>query len=55
MRLKNSPTSPEGIREAARLGYNILQGIDKANPNPHTARPNREVLRIARRLNKYRS
>jgi hypothetical protein len=55
MRLKNDPNSALGIREAARLGYNICQGINKANANPHTARADREVRRITRKLAMYRS
>lgn len=55
MRLNNDPNSAKGIREAARLGYNICQGINKANANPHTARADREVRRITRMLEMYRS
>lgn len=54
MRLKNDPNSPAGIREAARLGYNICMGINKANANPHTKRADREVRRITRLLKMYR-
>lgn len=55
MRLKNDPNSPEGIREAARLGYNIVMGMNKANANPHTARKDRKVRAIERNLRRYRS
>jgi hypothetical protein len=55
MRLKNDPNSALGIREAARLGYNICQGINKANANPHTKRADREVRAITRKLEMYRS
>lgn len=54
MRLNNDPNSPAGIREAARLGYNIVMGRDKAAPNPHTKRADREVRAIVRRLSQYR-
>lgn len=54
MRLYNDPNSPEGIREAARKGFNILQGMNKANKNPHTARKDRTVRAIARKLEMYR-
>jgi len=55
MRLLNDPNSPEGVREAARKGFNIVQGINKANANPHTKRADREVRAIARNLELYRS
>lgn len=47
-RLKNDPTSKAGIREAARKGYNIVEGIKKAVRNPHTARADRLARNYAR-------
>ena len=56
MRLRNDPTSPLGIREAARLGFNIIKhGVNKPEPNPHTKRADREVRAITRKLAMYRS
>ena len=55
MRLRNDANSPAGIREAARLGYNIVMGINKPIDNPHTKRADREVRAIKRRLEQYRS
>lgn len=56
MRLRNDPTSPAGIREAARLGFNIIKhGVNKPDPNPHTKRMDRTVRNICRNLRKYRS
>ena len=55
MRLYNDPNSAAGIREAARKGFNILQGLNKANANPHTKRADPEVRAIKRRLEMYRS
>ncbi len=56
MRLRNDPTSALGIREAARLGFNImLHGINKPEPNPHTKRADRTVRAITRKLEMYRS
>ncbi len=56
MRLRNDPTSALGIREAARLGFNIIKhGINKPDPNPHTKRKDREVRAIERSLRMYRS
>ncbi len=56
MRLRNDPTSALGIREAARLGFNIIKhGVNKPEPNPHTKRADREVRAITRKLAMYRS
>lgn len=55
MRLYNDPNSAAGIREAARKGFNILQGMAKANANPHTKRIDPAVRAIIRRLSQYRS
>lgn len=55
MRLRNDANTPLGIREAARMGFNImLHGINKPEPNPHTKRADREVRAIKRRLELYR-
>ena len=56
LRLKNDATTPAGIREAARLGFNIIKhGINKPDPNPHTARKDRKVRAIERALRRHRS